>query len=555
MSQRKIIPPEILLECYRRNEGNKRATARELGVDKDTIRKCLALYGADTKPVVGGTVRTLKHNVLPLPPKGKVFRYLLTSAQSNTKAFVPFLRNLEAYAGWLGDCRIMVSRFTYNRNAFHNPAVSKAGYQTVDPGECWFDSLLDAYVVDDPSKHGTCRWQLAPDLWYVAEFQIEPTATTPLSGLGTLTGTDSCIFPHVKVALEAVPSLLTNKNPYAKHVYTTGTVTGRNYIKRKAGLKAEFHHSFAALIVEVSSSGSWWVRQLAADSKGYFHDCPNGNVVKVADGQVSSEGNRLEAITWGDVHVTDLPAEREVNYWGKTDGTAVIDMLKPKYQFFHDVFSFRSRSHHEMKSFGKMFQKHINGVDLVDKEVQKTADFLSTSERAFCISVTVNSNHDRHLEKYLDEVNYKHDLPNVVFFLKAQLDRVLAIQRGEPWIALEYAMREAGCPESIKFLATNESFVICAKSGHPIECALHGDIGANGSRGSTMNLAKAGARISKGHDHTAGIRDGVWSGGTCAEKQGYNENGGLTTWSVSHIFTYSSGKRSLVMEKEGRLWA
>lgn len=544
---RKIIPPEVLLEAYRRQAGNITATAKELGVDRQTVRNCLALYGADKKPVTGGSVKPLKHNVMPLPEKGKVKRYLLSSAQNNTKCFLPFLRNVEAYAKWLGDCQIMIARFSYNKNQFLNPKSQKPGtIKLADEDDCWYDENILPYVVDDPSIHGTRRWQLASDLFFCAEVNILPTATRPLSDLGNYTGTASSIFPHAKVALNSVP-VMPGMNP--KFTYTTGTVTGRNYVQRKAGLKAEFHHTQAALIVEVLDSGDWFVRQLVADSQGNFYDCPEGNVIRVVAGSIE-EGHRAEAVSWGDLHVAELPEDRMHRYWGKD---SVIDRLKPKYQFFNDLFSMRSRSHHEMKSFGKMLEKHINGQESVQDEVNKTAEFLSFSEREYCTSITVCSNHDRHLEKYLDEVNYRHDLVNVEFFLRAQLDRVLTIKRGEEWNALKWAMETAGAPETIRYLGIDESFVICSRNGHPIECGLHGDLGPNGSRGTTANLATLGARVNKGHTHVAEIRDGVYSAGCTSMRHSYNH--GPSSWSISHIIVYPSGKRAIISERFERLWA
>jgi hypothetical protein len=548
MSGRKIIPPEVLLESYQRNAGNITATAKDLGADRQTVRKCLALYGADKKPVTGGSVKPLKHNVMPLPEKGKVKRYLLSCAQNNTKVFAPFLRNLEAYAEWLGDCQIMVARFTYNKNAFNNPKSQKPGtIKVADQEDCWFDESILKYVCDDPELHGTRRWQLAPDLYFAAEMNISPSAVRPLSDLKSYTGTASTIFPHCKIALESVPVM---PGTPAKFIYTTGCLTARNYIQKKAGLKAEFHHVFGALIVEVTDSGDWYVRQLVADSQGNFFDCPGGNVLKVANTEVS-EGFRAEAVSWGDIHVAELDEDRMHRYWGNKD--SIIDALKPKYQFFNDLFSMRSRSHHEMRSFGKMLEKHVNGQELVQDEVDKTAHFLGFSERQYCTSVTVCSNHDRHLEKYLDEVNYRHDIVNVEFFLRAQLDRVQTIKRGEQWNGLEWAMRTAGAPETIRYLGIDESFTICSKVNHPIECGLHGDLGPNGSRGSTANLSTLGARVNKGHSHSTEIRDGVYSAGTMSLKHSYNH--GPTSWSLSHIITYSSGKRTIVSERNNRLWA
>ena len=554
-ASRKIIPPEVLLEAYSRLAGNITATAKELGCDRQTVRNCLAMYGADKKPVTGGTVKPLKHNVLPLPDKGKVKRYLLSSAQNNTKVFMPFWRNLLAYKEWLGDCDIMVARFSYNKNKYLNPKSQKPG--TIKPDDAdnlWFDENINPYICDEPDTHGTCRWQLAPDLFWCSEMNILPTAVNPLSDLKTYTGTDSSIFPHTKVAMQPVPTLLCSQTPYVKHLYTTGTVTGRNYIKKKAGLKAEFHHTFACLLVEVNDEGSWWCRQVIADHKGDFYDLPGGEIVKVS-GEEVTKGHTLEAINWGDVHVNDMPQDRLERYWGEHN--SVIDILKPRYQFFHDTLSFRSRTHHEMRSFSLMLAKHVSGQELVEEELKKTISFLARSERQGTLSVVVKSNHDEHGSVWLDTADYKADLPNVEVFLEAQLDRVRAIKRGDlkDWTFLEWAARKYGAPETIRFLKSRESFIICGKYGHPIECSLHGDKGPNGARGSTANLSTLGCKTNKGHDHSATIKEGVYSAGTCAEDQGYNEDNGATTWSVSHIGTYKNGKRAILTERDGRLWA
>lgn len=546
MSQRKIIPPEILLECYRRNEGNKRATARELGVDKDTLRKCLVLYGADTKPVVGGTIRALKHNVLPLPPKGKVYRYLLSSAQNNTRVFAPFLKNLEAYAEWLGDCRIMVARFTYNKNAFNNPASSKPGKQTKDSDQPWFDPAISEYVCDDPDLHGTRRWQLAPDLWWCSEMQVEATASRPLSDLATYTGEASSIFPHTRIAVEPVATL---PGSPTKHLYTTGTVTASNYIQRKAGLKAAFHHEYAALVVEIDADANWWVRHLSADSKGSFYDCPSGHVVKVASGEVL-EGQRAEAINWGDTHVEFIPEWRKQYYWGPG---GVKDQLKPKYEFHNDLHGFTARSHHTQNNFIARLKLFLEGKDRVDKELDNTAEFLNYANRDFCTAVVVRANHDVHPEKWLNEANYRNDLPNCLYFLRAQTAWVEATIAGEKWMFLEWALKRLGCPEDVRFLKEGESFKIC-KTSHPIECGVHGHRGANGSRGSDAGLSRMGSKINKGHSHSYVKRDGLWSAGTCAEDQDYNE-GQPGTWSVTHLVTYVSGKRTGLTERAGKLWA
>lgn len=554
MSDKTVIDPEIVIEAYLKAGGNKTEAARSLGIHRETLRKLLGQLKADL-PVSGGTTKPLKNNVLELPAKGKIARYILSSAQNNTKVFSPFLKNLEAYCKYLrqwGDCQIMLARYVYDKSAYLASSLQKPGHAAPLDEGIWYDPAVVPYICDRPSEHGTCRWQLATDLFWCAELQISPTATSPLSGLGTYTGTASSIFPHTKIAVEAVASV---PGTPTKHVYTTGTVTGRNYIQKKAGLKAQFHHEFGAVLVEVNSDGDWWLRHLSADSKGNFYDVPGGVPTEISNGEITVDGVRVEAINWGDTHVEELPEERKHYYWiGSKKQPAVVDCLRPKAQFHNDLHSFRARNHHEFHSFGKRMEKYVTGMESVQDELSRTSDFLAVAERSFCLSVVVNSNHDRFGERWLDEANYKHDLPNAEFFLEAQLARVRAIKSGEgdKWMFLEWALKRAGCPETVRFLQVDETFTICKKT-HPID-VWHGDLGVNGSRGSTASLSKAGSKINKGHDHTYGKRDAVWSAGVCSLDHGYNK-GGLTTWSITHIITYLSGKRTGLTERAGKLWA
>jgi hypothetical protein len=93
--------------------------------------------------------------------------------------------------------------------------------------------------------------------------------------------------------------------------------------------------------------------------------------------------------------------------------------------------------------------------------------------------------------------------------------------------------------------------VICQAAGG-IECALHGDQGPNGARGTPLNLTRVATRMNTGHTHTASIYDGVYTAGLCGlMDQGYNE--GASSWSHSQVVTYASGKRTIVTFRDG-LW-
>lgn len=497
------------------------------------------------QPVVHGHVPAPKPNDLcNRAHQPATARYILTSAQNNTPVHAAFLANLEAYAEATG-ARIMVARFSYNKSAYGSKAT-KAGRApgATDHDELWYDPAIRAYVCDDPARHGSCKWQLAPDLLWCAEMNILPTAVRPLSGLESYSGPASGIFPHAKIALESVP-VIGDRPP--KINYTTGAVTQRNYVAKKEGIKAEFHHQYGALLVEVDLvSGDWWCRQLNADDDGSFHDL----TFRVADGQVT-RGHRVEAISWGDIHASEIdPAVRALN-WGHTD--SVIDTLRPKVQLWHDTLSFRNRSHHEVKSFAARFAKHVGGaeVDTVEAELKVTATLLQLAHRDFCDTVVVASNHDVHGERWLDETDFKTDLPNAELYLEAQLARVRALREGDRWHFLPWAMKRHGAGHLALFLNSDESFIV-GPPGHPVECGLHGDRGPDGSRGSDAAYSRMATRIVKGHSHKACIRDGVFSSGVCNRRLPYAH--GPSSWSVSHTVVYSSGKRAILTMRGGKLW-
>ena len=139
---------------------------------------------------------------------------------------------------------------------------------------------------------------------------ILPTAVNPISGLQNYTNKDSAIIPHAKLQLESLP---TPKFEPAKMMYTTGTVTQRNYVQMKAGQKASINHVFSALVVEIDSDGDWFVRQLVAESEtGNFFDL---GWYYTPDGK-HQEPYCVEAINWGDIHSAKLDKVVADISWG-----------------------------------------------------------------------------------------------------------------------------------------------------------------------------------------------------------------------------------------------
>lgn len=504
--------------------GNVSDVARHLGITRATALHHLRKMPGFGKPTVGGRVRPTA--AVKAPAKGQVRRYILTSAQNNTKVPDPLWANLLALKEHY-QAELFVSTFTYNKNAYGPMSVKWHSDDRQD--EIWYDERLLPHIRDE-------RVQLAEGLVWCGEMNISPTAVRPLSELHTYTGTQSGIFPHAKMAMKAVP---TAKSETAKHNYTTGACTMVNYIKKLAGLRAEFHHTYGALLVEVDVDGVWFVRQLNADSKWRIYDLDI-----VVDAGVVQRHTGVEACVWGDIHVPRTDEKVLLSVWNEG---GVLDQLHPRTQIVHDILDFHSRNHHDLRDHVKMFKRHAYGLESIWAELRLAAEFLHKADRPWCTTVVVNSNHDRFLERWIVDTNFKTDPKNARLYLRATDAWYAAIEaKDESFLLLEWAIQSAGLGTPVKFLRRDESLLI-----KEIEHGMHGDEGPHGSRGSALSLSNLGRKLNMGHTHQSEIHDGVYVAGTFSELD-MDYNHGPQGWSHSFIVVYPNGKRAIVTMRDGR---
>ena len=455
-------------------------------------------------------------------------RFILTCAQNNTPLHTEVWENLLALRDYWG-AEIGISRLSYSANAYLG--ARKVGTGGVDAGD-WWDPRIAPYILDE-------RVQLAPGLHWCGEINISPTAVRPLSGFETYTGRASGIFPHPKVALESIPAM---RGEGAKINYTTGAITKINLIQAKAGQKAAFHHVFGALLVEVSTEGHWWCRQLNAEEGTWkIQDLD----VVVENGKVIT-GHKVEAIVWGDFHTDQMDPEMRRLL------IPTLAKLRPKYQIVHDLLDFRSRNHHDFNDPHLNYQKHVEGIENVEEEIRRAASILTMIDREGCKTIVVNSNHDGFFFRWLKDADYRKDPANARYFLEAQLEVYRSLERGDANFHLvEWAIRHAGCPEGVRLLRQDESFRVARGE---VECGLHGDIGPNGQRGSPVNLSKLARKLMIAHGHYAWIRDQVYCVPTMSElTMGYTK--GPSNWSHGFGLVYPNAKRALISCWEGRAWA
>ncbi len=477
----------------------------------------------DPRPVAGGTIDA------PDKRRGSLGgrKFVFTSAQNNTFVHEAFWENLLSYCQH-NDAQLVVGKFRYNKSGFQN--------STKDKDDLWFDDRIAPYVVDESM---TLEESLNGMVW-CGELDILPTAANPMGSLDSYTRTASSIIPHAKVQLKSVPVL---KGQPGKMLYTTGACTQRNYIQRKAGQKAEFHHVFGALLVEIDDEGTDFARQLVADTNGDFYDLNT----YYTGGQVV-EGQRVEAINWGDIHAEMLDADVAHNAWEADD--SMLDVLEPQHQFIHDLTDFKARNHHNLKNPHFLAERYHTETGSVEDGMKDSALALIELERTWCKTVVVESNHDQAFRRWLAEADIRTDPENAEYFHKFNGKLFEEIRKGNPRFHIfEHAVRKHFDLEYTEFLDEDDSYVICGQNG--IECGMHGHRGPNGARGNPNSLRNLGRKCNVGHTHSAAIIDGIYVAGiSCKMDMDYNR--GPSSWSHSHIVTYPNGKRTIITMKNGK---
>lgn len=524
-----------IVECYLANDRKQAPVMKELGLAQSTVSEHLTearRRGLLYTP--GGAVKAMEAKEAKLPRGGKVKRYLLTCAQDHTKVHSAFWNNLLAMAEHYG-AEIMVSTFNYNKHAMGQRRTAK-GYDAsndLDDG-AKYDPRVAPYINNE-------RIDLAPNITWCGEIQVIPTARRPLSGFENYTYRKSTIVPHTTLALKSVASM---KGEGVKLLYTTGACTMRNYIQRKEGFRAEHFHAYAALLVEVDASGRWYCRNVEQGEDGTLRDLN----LCFKNGHLGSDVTVVADICWGDIHAAKVDPECAAVSWGGPD--SMLDTLKPRTQHVHDLLDMTPRSHHTRKNPFEVYRNYIHADhSSVMTELVTTAKVAVEISRPWCETVVVNANHDRHLDRMLQEVDWRDDPENAEVILdltKAVLRSIR--EKDASFYLVEFAMRHVGLDETkhrIRFLREDESDIILPEQDGGIEAGLHGDRGVNGAKGTASGIARMGRKVNMADKHSAERVDLVCVAGTSGLLDaGFNK--GPSSWTHSHTVTYPNGCRTII---------
>ena len=467
--------------------------------------KCSSCGFRTVDPTIANRQVEMRDNV----PEAK--RYIITAAQNATPI------HKELWKSLLNCAKHYKAELIVIPGRYKNPTSQ---WTEGNESHEWWTAEVSEYLIDGSINLGDY-------LTVLGNVKVQWAAMNPLASMETLTKDKSGIIGHGRLALRSVASPQ-HKNP--KMMFTTGCVTIPNYTDTKQGKIAEFNHSFGGLIVEIADD-RFHIRQLCAMQNGSFCDL---NFEFTPTGV--RKAKRPMALTMGDTHWAHIDPDVY-----KATFKSMIPVLNPHHLIWHDLLDQYAKNRHHIKDWIKRYEIMAKKQDNVEIEVKEALVAVVNNTPAVTQSVIVSSNHDRALRRWLVDNDPRRDTVNMGFYFKLSGMMLAEMQtKGsmtDPFILYGRSYLEEH--ENIRFLDPDESFVLCG-----VEHTLHGDLGPNGSRGTTRNLSRLGIKVTKGHNHTAEIVDGCYSVGKSTGRLDYES--GPSSHTNTHCLQYYNGKRTLI---------
>jgi hypothetical protein len=447
------------------------------------------------------------------PPSSKIINHktwVITSIINNTDTNISFLNSLTHYC---------------NQN--------KAQLLIIPIRQSIFTE--DDIIWDDIGQQVTENITLTNGLRLLAGIRVPPSAVNPLSGFDAMCKGTSLIVPSPQIMMKTV-AINHVKEPAI--IYTTGCISKPRYVNSKAGEKASFNHSYAALVVE-EDDDCFHIRVLNADDNGGFYDLDTyyNNFTNIS-------GHRIPAIVLGDEHVIHIDDSVKNATFDSND--SICSVLSPEYLIRHDVLDFHSASHHHKYDFFTQYKKYIDGTNKVEDELQLTMNYLINTTPSNSKSIIVDSNHNNHLDVWLNSIDIKREPWNAKLYHNLMYLKLDDLDNGGEKSSFELWAGDVATSKGIKFINNNESFKI-----HDIELGFHGHYGVNGSRGSSAQFSRLGSKTIIGHSHSPSIYEGSYCvGHSCKSKLEYNK--GPSSWHHAHCIIQPNGKRQMIFIKNGK---
>lgn len=388
---------------------------------------------------------------------------------------------------------------------------------------------LEPYLVRD-------RVHIGGGVEVAGDIPVAATAVNPLEGLGAIGGPRWQIVGHPQVGMRPVA---TPANERPKRVYSTGACTTQSYSRTKVGAKGAFYHTYGALVVEILGPKSALVRQIGLHGDSFYDIA--GGVLKRYTPEGAEDVQGAETLTVGDEHVKFISKSVKRATYGPG---GMVDRLNPKYIVRHDVLDGYAGSHHHRKNPLVEFAKHHSGANDYAAELLQVVQHLNETTPEGTQTVMVASNHHDHLTQWLNSTNVNDDHHNAILLAELQLASRQAILNGQNPDPLQLYC-QGRVEADVRWLGRDEKFLV-----RGVDHSQHGDVGANGGRGSPKTYAQSTYKMTVGHSHSPSIEKGCYTVGKSTGRLEYER--GLSTHANAHCLLYPDGKRTLVDIDRGR---
>ncbi|MDA3855099.1 MAG: hypothetical protein PF569_02485 [Candidatus Woesearchaeota archaeon] len=435
-------------------------------------------------------------------------RYIISSAQTASPVNIKFLNNIKAYAEFIdAEIGIIATRYR-NPTSLWN-----------EEGDVW-DVAVHPYLTAN-------RQFLHKNVLLLADLKIQATSPNPTNGIELFGDEASCIVGSPRIEMKSVPVLPSETQ---KFLWSTGSVTMPSFTDTVAGGKAEAHHTYGFIIVEIEDEEVVHLRSVSANNKGDFNDL----IYRVEEEVISTE--KTDCLIWGDSHFAKKD-EEVTNAFRKL----CMDLQISK-SVLHDVWDSESINSHNLKNPVIRHELMKTGRDDLKRELRGMYSELNWFENHMEETIVVNSNHDDMLDRAMYQGDWRDNLKNSEIFIK-MLSLTLSLKA--PDGIIPYYINKKY--KNIRALGLNDSYIL-----YGVELALHGHKGANGSRGSINHFSRLSNKTIIGHSHSPGIRWGCYQVGVSC-KLDHDYNTGLSGWAYSGVSLNQRGKRQLIVLNKNTL--
>lgn len=449
-------------------------------------------------------------------------RFIITTAVTDTPVHKPFLKAMKSYCK-LNKATLLIL-----------PCSDKAFNE-----ESALDPILNSEFIisNDVSLNKNIHIRL---------LQLSARMIDPSTGLDRLSQRDGgFIYASTKQRLKFIANSA-NKLPHP--IMTPGAVTlpnyeDSNYMSKRTSYIAKNDHVLGAIIVELDTDGKYYFRQIQADPK-------TGSFIDLGTVYLANETTKVihaEAFVLGDYHAGEHDPEAK-KVWEEVCKTVGVKNL-----ILHDSFNGKYHNHHDaFKTITRAKLAEYDKISLEDELSVLNTELNDTCNWITNKVIVVKSNHDEVLARYLQEARYVNDPVNLRFasqLVAPMIDNLDPLIYGIKNIEelSNKKVTKLQQPNKFLFLERDESFKIAG-----IELGVHGDVGANGSRGGNLGVfERAYGACVVGHSHSAEILRDVWRVGTTSQMR-LDYTSGASSWTHSSCLVYSNGSRQLIHNINGK---